>query len=316
MSTEKPEHKSESWFSKYLAGILMCPASPEWNIGWGKKLMEKISWELCCLGRKQEHLPTSFWEGRKMLQTVGIPVVGPSTTVAVTFTRDSAFSPALPSHPISSSTATGPKPLWGTWRHSTHDPRVRGWDSRFSFKEPTLLQPGPLHWGQWPWEAPTGAAAPAAVSRSDGTPCGTPTAALSSLLLPQGHVPSPILLPGLGPLSWDLTQSLAQGDLPFPYAHRYQTNTGAKGWQKHPKQQAHLWHCPSQITKQKRLLLSTLNEALNDDPVARCLVHYQGAYNDIYPELLINRWPILTHTCWGPDPKYLFPRGKQTLQIS
>lgn len=87
------------------------------EIGWERKLKEELSQELCCLGRKQEHFASSFQDRRRALQTSGGSIVCPSMTAAAKFTSDSTFSPALPSHPILSSTATGPKLSCGAWRH-------------------------------------------------------------------------------------------------------------------------------------------------------------------------------------------------------
>lgn len=87
------------------------------EIGQGKKLKEELSWELCCLGRKQEHLPSSFREGKRALQSSSAPIVCPSTTATAMFTSDRTFSPTFPSRTILSSIAMGPKQFHGAWRY-------------------------------------------------------------------------------------------------------------------------------------------------------------------------------------------------------
>lgn len=200
-------------------------------------------------------------------------MVCPSTTAAAMFTSDSTFSPALPSHPSTQSCCAGPE---DTLRHDHTVPPIQGWDLRFGFKEPALLQLGPPPLGRLAWSCrarrsshPGQLHQHQVVGKSDGRPRGTPTVTLSSSLWPWGAFLAPFS--SLVWVPWARTACRAQHRGVSPSLEPTGTTPTQTPRGDESIQSTGLIHntAASQTRRQKGLSLSTLNEALNDDPVAR-----------------------------------------------
>lgn len=182
-------------------------------------------------------------------------------------------APLSPHTPQPKAVVRGLKTPLGT---TTLYPPIQGWDLRFGFKEPALLQLGPPPLGRLAWSCRARRSSRRgqlrqhqAVSKSDGRPRGTPTASLSSSLRPWGALLAPFC--SLVWVLWARTACGAQHRGVSPSLEPTGTTPTQTPRGDESTQSTGLIHnaAASQTRRQKGLSLSTLNEALNDDPVAR-----------------------------------------------